>query len=527
MSESESPADVTTELETELGLTEENWQRLSPRKLLIDPIGILRSALVPLVVALVGIGSQDLRLLWFTPLALVVVGGIGLVPYLTTFYRITGSQFQLRKGLLNKSTNTAPLDRIRSVDLESTLLHRALGVAKVQIGTGVDDERMVLDSLDRAEAEGLRRLLLVRRDAVLAGEQPAAATGSGTEPQPGSEHASEPAEEISRFDLSWSRYAPFSLSRMVVLLGALGVLWQFLSQVSLFSTDDVDSAWEWVNGFAVLAIIAVAIVGFVVVWVLVAVVGYITQWWDYRLVRENGSLHVSNGLFTTRAMSIEEKRVRGVRLAETVLMRLVGGADLATLSTGTQNGTAQVVPPCPSLVARRVGDRILEDHTPLSIPMATHGPRALRRSLLRGLWATWALALITALLFIGLPGDFGTWLDDHIDPLWVLGAMIAAAVVGLLAGWATYRHLGHAVTRRHLVAGSGILTRRRTVLETDGIIGWVVHESWFQRRFELATLVATTAAGDERVRIRDVDRSEALRVMWACTPTVLAPFAAE
>ena len=40
--------------------------------------------------------------------------------------------------------------RIRTVDLEATLLHRILGLAKVQIGTGVDAARLTLDALARA-----------------------------------------------------------------------------------------------------------------------------------------------------------------------------------------------------------------------------------------------------------------------------------------------------------------------------------------------------------------------------------------
>jgi putative membrane protein len=74
------------------------------------------------------------------------------------------------------------------------------------------------------------------------------------------------------------------------------------------------------------------------------------------------------------------------------------------------------------------------------------------------------------------------------------------------------------------VAGSGELTRRRTVLEVDGIIGWVVRESFFQRRLGLATLVATTAAGSERVEVLDVPRTTAVAVADAATPGLIGEF---
>ncbi len=87
---------------------------------------------------------------------------------------------------------------------------------------------------------------------------------------------------------------------------------------------------------------------------------------------------------------------------------------------------------------------------------------------------------------------------------------------GAAVAEASYRHLGHALAPdpaapTHLVVGHAQAARVRTVLETDGIIGWVVTESWFQRRLGLVDLVATTAAGAEKVVVHDVPRERAVR----------------
>ena len=55
---------------------------------------------------------------------------LGVVPWLTTTYRVSDGQFQRRGGLLNRRQVTAPLDRVRSVDLDSDLLHRLLGALR-------------------------------------------------------------------------------------------------------------------------------------------------------------------------------------------------------------------------------------------------------------------------------------------------------------------------------------------------------------------------------------------------------------
>ena len=97
-------------------------------------------------------------------------------------------------------------------------------------------------------------------------------------------------------------------------------------------------------------------------------------------------------------------------------------------------------------------------------------------------------------------------------------AVVLLAAAGVATGVASYRHLGHALAPGHLVSGAGALQRSRTVLERDGIIGWVVRQSWFQRRVGLATLVATTAAGPESVVVVDLPLAQAIALADAATP---------
>jgi putative membrane protein len=135
----------------------------------------------------------------------------------------------------------------------------------------------------------------------------------------------------------------------------------------------------------------------------------------------------------------------------------------------------------------------------------------------RAQWPT--LALVTGSVVAAVAIDRVAW--------WVPVVVgLVSGLVGVGVAEAAYSHLGHALAGRHLVAGSGDLSRVRTVLETDGIIGWVVRESWWQRRAGLVTLVATTAAGAERVVVVDVPRSTALALARLATPGLLEGFLA-
>ncbi|GAB2876314.1 PH domain-containing protein [Myroides odoratimimus subsp. xuanwuensis] len=483
--------------------------------MVIGPVKTLRQLAVPLIVAVIGISSQDV--VWSLAMLPVLLGGallVGLIPWFTTFYRVTPTQLEVRRGLLNKTQLTAPLDRVRSVDLEAPLLHRILGMTKVQVGTGVDDTRIELEALTAPDADRLRQVLLTR----VAVAQGAAASGdptTGDPNEPPSGSVMPPAQELARIDWSWLRFAPLSLGRLVVLAGVIGAGSQLFSEVPLLEADQVESAWDWVSAQALLLLVVVGTLLALLVWLVVAIGGYVIQWWDLRLLREAGNLRLTAGLFTTRSTSVEEARVRGVELSEPLLLRLAGGAELATLATGTgTGGTTKVLPPSPVGIGRRVGHDVLGTDGVLDAAMVAHGPRARRRRHVRCQWPT---LIITALATgVTLALDWPWWLP--------LVTLVVLAAVGVAVAVGSYANLGHALVHDHLVARPPSLARITSALETDGIIGWVVSQTWFQRRSGLATLVATTAAGSERLVVTDVPLDVAVALADASTPGMLTEF---
>jgi putative membrane protein len=505
---------------TDAGPEPADWQRLDPRNLLLDPVKTLGQFLVPALIAFVGLSSRrDGAMPWWS-LPLLVLGalGLGVLPWLTTSWRVTATQFQKRSGVLNRTTSTAPLDRVRSVDLEASLLHRVLGLSKVQIGTGVDDDRITLDAVSRERAAELRAHLLARRQGGVPfpASEPVDGVAAEVPAQPPA-----PETQLAAIDWSWLRFAPFSLARLVLLAGLVGLLGQFADDLPFLDQEHLSSGWQWVTSFAVWLVGLLALVGGLVAWVVLAVSGYVVQWWDMRLTRGQGSLHLTAGLFTTRSISVEETRVRGVEMREPLLLRLVRGGELSTLATGVgSEGVTRILPPCPREVCLDVADDVLGQPGHLAAPLATHGARARRRTYVRGLAVPVDAAAVAAVVvaLTDLPW-LGWWLPATL--------LVVGLPLAVLVAETSYRHLGHSLATpggrpTHLVVGHPSAARVRTVLETDGIIGWALTETWFQRRAGLADLVATTAAGAEKVVVRDVPRQRAIELADTATPGVLS-----
>jgi putative membrane protein len=516
-----------------------SWRRLSPRMLLVHPVrevGRVIPALFGLLVAGRAIGGGQMW--WLAPLAVGVVLTLSVLRWVTTTYRITPEQVQLRTGLLQRKTISTPADRVRTVHVTASALHRVLGLAKVQIGTGSHEKGrgLTLDSLQVAEAAGLRAELLHRSAAAssdLPGtEVPVEAAVPGdhetrSAARPGRDLGSQPVglelepdreTELVRMDSRWVRYAPFTMSGVLGAVAIIGLGSRLFNDLGVSAGDVgpirgglayIERNPRWLDAIqgvtALLVLVTVLSVG-----------GYVLSYWGFRLTRHpGGSLHITRGLLTTRATSIEERRLRGVELAEPLLQRAARAARLSGITTGLKarsgadGGSSMLLPPAPRSVAREVAAQVLRDQAPLDIALTAHGPAARRRRFIR--------ALLGALVLIAVAG----MAISAGAPRWLAVPALLSVPAGFMLAADRYRSLGHAVAGRYLVTRAGSLYRRRDVLECDGIIGWNMRQTFFQRRAGLMTLTATTAAGRQRYAVTDVPLAMAVSVADRALPGLL------
>jgi putative membrane protein len=484
--------------------------------LLIHPVRELVRSL-PALLALFLAGRSQGGEQW-SLLGVAAVVALSVVKWLTTRYRITPDQVQLRTGLLRRRVVATPADRVRTVDVTAHPLHRLLGLAKVEVGTGISDrkrEGLVLDGLPADAARRLRAELL-HRDA--SGLPTALDADWAAVPTP------EPELELLRLDPRWVRYAPFTLSGVLTGLAIIGLGWRIISQsqVDPNRIGAVETANRHLRDTPVVLDIVQVTLAIAVFVSVLSVAGYALAFWNFRLTQhvQGGTLHVARGLITTRGTSIEMRRLRGVEMSEPLLLRLVGGARLLAVTTGlrvgrgAERGGTLLVPPAPAAEVVRVGSIVLAGEVAMTgpinalvCPLQQHGPAARRRRIIRSLVPTLVLLATAALLwrFADAPG----WLP-------VVALVFVAVSVPL--GLDRYAALGHRLAGPYLVSRFGSLVRRRVALEVDGIIGWNLRQTFLQRRVGLTTLAATTAAGRQHYRLSDLESGYAAVLAGQVTP---------
>ncbi|MFJ4101742.1 PH domain-containing protein [Amycolatopsis japonica] len=491
----------------------EGWNMLDKRTLAVTAVmmtGAAVGAAIPTTAAIVGGGAR-----FWVALAWVVAGGLVLVAggvladlfyWKGVRYRLTPERLETAFTLVFRSRKSLQRERIRNVDLTANPLHRLFGVAVVTIGTGSHESggqgRIKLNPVSRAEAERLRAELLRRAEIAETDED----------------------APLAELDRSWIRYAPMSFLTPALGLAAGGGLMQVSEWAGLQK-----GLIDWVIGLFRGIPLVVAILILLAIAMLVGLIGalglWVEMWWNYRLDREaGGTLRVRRGLFTTRSISIEERRMRGIDLVEPLGNRISGAARVDAIATGMRQSDDKdktdyhtLLPAAPVATANRVAAAVLrEPVSPTEAVRLTGHPRAARGRLLR--W--WIGSVVVLLAIFALLGFLLT------DVLLVIGAALGVVLLpaSVLLALDAYRNLGHGITGRYLVGRHGTVRRSTFALERDGVIGWTVKQSIFQRRKGLLTVVATTAAGAGAYSVYDAGEEQGLLFAEESVPELLTPF---
>ncbi|AYF78616.1 hypothetical protein D7D52_01420 [Nocardia yunnanensis] len=548
--------------------------------LLVHPVTEL-VRYIPVLIATLVAGARSDNPLWSLGVVAIIVA-FALTRWFTTTYRITPENVEVRTGLVQRKRLSVPRNRVRSVDVQADLLHRALGLAVLTIGTGQHADKkdqFKLDSLDAKLVPDLRLALLAHtREGA---ESTAAQQVPTADGAPADADDDRPGVEIAHWQADWVRYAPLSLTGFAFVAPIVGLAFQYgFAQLFLKSGTVQDVGHR---GASVIAgVVALLIVALIVVVSLAACARYLMTWFGLRVEDNGKTLTIRHGLFTTRQTTLDLARLRGATVNEPLLLRLARAAELEAVMVGT-SPRQKILPQAPRAAVDRTLAHLLTANTENSprhsgaflagihsasvdpgqehagmtgvsragmtgvsragmtgvshagmtggygvpAPVAAGTVPALVTASLRShgpaaLRRRYTRALgplaLVAVVFLAIPLGGG-----HI-PSWLWIVLAVAVPIAAVLAWDRYRGLGHAVipaangNPTWLITRSGSLDRDRDCLEAPGVIGWTVRQTFFQRRAGVATVVAASAAGKKRYRVIDLPIDQAWALIEAVTP---------
>jgi putative membrane protein len=397
----------------------------------------------------------------------------GFLSWRATTYSVSGGAFYLRRGVLQKSERTIPLEHVQSVDTVQGIVQRVFGVVELRVetaGGGVEESDASLPALSRASASELRR----------------AVEGGGAEP---TEDTKEGTREIRRLDTRRLLIAGATSGQIGIALSLVAVGSQLFDE--FFTEGFLRRLYEALAPGSVVAVVAIALAVGLFAWLL-AIAGTVLSYSGFTISRDEEFLYIRRGLLEKREATIPLARIQAVQVVEGVLRQPFGLAMLRVESAGYGGSESGVSTTLFPLIPRRSVPEFLRRAVPEFSGAITGEPlrrppwRAARRYLLR--------AVVPVV--IPLAAVFASFYSLGISlPVWSYPAAGLLLVLAALLGWSRYRDAGWDYSGGCVVLRSRVLARTTALAPRRRLQSRSSVSNPLQRRSGLAHLQVRVASG--------------------------------
>jgi len=141
-----------------------DWQRVSPKYIVVDVVGSLIFSIVALAGASIPAFVSGNVYLWTIPasLAIIFIITLALTPRRVRAmgYQLRSDDLLFRKGLMFQRFVSVPYGRMQLVDINRGPLARAVGLSELKFVTAAAATGIVIPGLREADAEELRDKLV-------------------------------------------------------------------------------------------------------------------------------------------------------------------------------------------------------------------------------------------------------------------------------------------------------------------------------------------------------------------------------
>lgn len=408
-------------------------------------------------------------------------------------FGLGSGELVIESGLFSKSRRTIPFSRIQDVDIERSLTHRVLGLARVRVETGgsARDEGK-LDALSMEDAEALR---LAIRGQHVAVAQSAEISPVATE---GNTIVAMPLSEVIKEGVF-----SFSFRSIAIIFGSLSY---FASQIleDAVDSDQIVAAaaasrvgenfsWIWLGFVIALPVLA-----------LITSVGHIVMRdFGFRLTAEAKGLRRTRGLFTKSDVLIPRRRVQLGLLRSGPIWDRIGRSAMfvQTMGGDTKGGPPQVLPFAQAAEVNAALRElpVLDAERPALDRVSSYHP--LLQMMRRIFWPVAAFPIVV-------------YFQPYVA---VLGAFLL--LIGGMT-WLSGRRHRYAMAGDMLFVDQGWWRRKRWRVPLSNARNVSIRQGPVQRRFGVVTLLIDTAGGSLRAdpSVVDIDRETAETLIASIKP---------
>ncbi|HAY71760.1 MAG TPA: hypothetical protein DCX89_07695 [Saprospirales bacterium] len=441
---------------------------------------ILVRQLWPVLIAVL-VGRENLKnmLFWIIAGISVLVFVFAVISYLRYYFYIDNDELVVVKGIFKRSRTNIPFQRIQTINIEQSILHQLLQVAKLEVDTaGSKGTEFSFSALSMAKAEALRQVVLEQKSKILPLPQT-----SGVEKISGSELALQTILHLSFSELIRIGATQNHLRSLLIILAFFMTLYNQVEDIGVDTDQVVDQINEEVVYFGKIAIIILGLMSVLASFTF-SLIRTIIRYYDFTLFRTNDGFKIVSGLFTKKQISAKDHKIQYISWADNPLKRLLGLYDvyLKQASSSEVRDTKSIsIPGCNSKNVERIKFYYVSPEEWKDLKnFKISGKYIYVRVLYFGILP--AIILGSLMLFT----DFKIY--SLLTALWPLLVYLAFRV--------NHKKWNFAINHELIYIRNGIFGNYFKALRLYKIQSMALRQSIYQRKHQLATITIYTASGN-------------------------------
>jgi putative membrane protein len=250
---------------------------------------------------------------------------IAVIAYLRyrnfTFYLDEeNKEFIINEGIFNKSRLAIPLDKIQQVNINQSLLQRIIDVHSLEVDTaGTNKQEVSIKAIPHELAASLKNRLISggKSDVVL-----------NDEVVPESDAAEKALVKISLASLFKTGITSNYARSFALLLAFVISTFQYIEDYINIAGFDKDPLDEYINAELALRFLSIIIIGVMALVLIVNLGRTIIKYYDYKIIKQHGSLLLSYGLINTRNTILRPGKIQYLTLGRNYFQKRLNVQDL-------------------------------------------------------------------------------------------------------------------------------------------------------------------------------------------------------
>lgn len=467
-----------------------NWKRQHPSMILIEALRNLVYSIPPVIIFIISIG-ENLATLSLTSIFLILFAilVLFLIKATTNWYLYKYSYdkgyFHIKRGLLFKKERSIKKERVQSVNVQTNILKRLLGVASVQVVTagGGADSELHLIAVTMAETKTIKSYL----------ENGDENKELGIDDSDKTNYKDYNEYRMSFFDLF---LAGATSGRFMLLFSIIAALFsQFYpyipEEIMLYLVDQITP-----NGSFDIGIIIIILLGlFVLSWIVSTVI-YVIQYTNFTVRRFQDDLTISWGIIEQKEFNVNINRVQALVVKEEILRQPLGlsalNIEVAGGASKEQNFVTILFPLLRVNELKQFLNNIIPEYE-LPSEMTPLPKRSRKRYAIRA-----TLPFIIVLVFLGAYNITYLWIGIIITPL------------AIALGISRYLNGKTSVINNQLTIRFRNINRYMVFMKKNHIQALELSRNIFQNRSNLFTLkssVLSSPTGKD-FKLKDIENEQ-------------------